>query len=66
MPNKTLYIPGPDVPMWDAAQRVAERNKISLYRLLVRALEAYLPIAAAEPAPQDRWARIASDQRPAA
>ncbi|MEU8158011.1 hypothetical protein AB0B94_30530 [Micromonospora sp. NPDC048986] len=65
MPNKTFYIPEQDTPLWAAAQRVATRNKVSLYRLLVGALESHLPAVAAEPAPQDRWANIAADQQAA-
>ncbi|MEU7170350.1 hypothetical protein ACIODS_12395 [Micromonospora chalcea] len=60
MPNKTLYIPERDVPLWDAAQRVADRQKVSLYRVVSDALEAHLPVAANEPDPQDRWANIAA------
>ena len=61
MANKTLYIPDRDQPLWDAAQRVADHKRVSLYRLLASALESYLPAAAAEPAPQDRWAQVAAD-----
>lgn len=66
MANKTFYIPERDKPLWDAAQRVAERDKTSLYRIVTNALESHLPAAAAEPAPEDRWARIAADQPTAA
>ncbi len=62
MANKTLYIPDRDQPLWEAAQRVADRKRISLYRLVANALESHLPSAAEEPAPHDRWAQIAVDQ----
>ena len=60
MSKKTLYIPKRDKPLWDAAQRIADRKQVSLYRVLTDALENHLPVAANEPDPQDRWAHIAA------
>ncbi|GGM26858.1 hypothetical protein GCM10011608_09550 [Micromonospora sonchi] len=65
MPNKTLYIPDRDVPLWEAAQRVADRQKVSLYRVVSDALENHLPTAVSEPGPRDRWRHIAADQNAA-
>lgn len=62
MPNKTFYIPDQDVPLWEAAQRVATRQRTSLYRLVANALESHLPKAAEAPTPEDRWATLAADQ----
>lgn len=64
--NKTLYIPKADEPLWEAAQRVADRRQTSLYRLLTEALEDYVPRAAVEPSPRDRWAGIAAGEAEAA
>lgn len=61
MPNKTLYIPDRDRPLWDAAQRVADRNKVSLYRIVSDALQHHLPAVAANPTPDERWANLAAD-----
>jgi hypothetical protein len=61
MPNKTLYIPPADESLWAAAQRVADRKKTSLYRVLTEALKNDLPRAASEPEPEDEWATFAAD-----
>lgn len=63
MPNKTLYIPDDEIPLWDAAQRVARLHKTSLYRVVAEALKNDLPRAAAEPpaSTTDQWAHIAAD-----
>jgi Na+-transporting NADH:ubiquinone oxidoreductase subunit NqrF len=58
MPNKTLYIPERDIPLWEAAQRLADRQKVSLYRIVSESLNAHLPVIAEQPAPEDRWTRI--------
>ncbi len=59
MPNKTLYIPADDEPMWEAAQRVARKRKTSLYRVVAEALRRDLPRADATP--DDEWAGVAAD-----
>lgn len=64
--NKTFYVPDRDKPLWDAAQRIAKRDGLSLYRIVANALEAHLPTVAAEPAPEDRWAHIAANEPTAA
>jgi hypothetical protein len=66
MPNKTFYVPDRDKPLWDAAQRIAKRDGISLYRVVADALESHLPAVATAPPPEDRWAHIAADQTVAA
>ncbi len=48
MPNKGLYIPDAEVPLWDAAQRVAKKYNVSLYRVVAEALKNDLPRADAE------------------
>lgn len=68
MPNKSLYVPPRDEALWDAAQRLADRKRISLSRFVLDALEAHVPKVAAEPAPTppDRWAEIAAEPQPQA
>ena len=63
MPHKTLYVSADDQSLWDAAQRVADRKKTSLSRIVAEALENDLPRAAAEipETTADRWAHIAAD-----
>lgn len=63
MPNKTLYIPDVEVSLWQAAQRVADRKGVSLYRVISEALTEDLPrqAAAADTKPADPWAHIAAD-----
>jgi hypothetical protein len=63
MPNKTLYIPDDEIPLWEAAQRVAAKRRTSLYRVVSEALQRDLPRADAEAdhKPSDPWARIAAD-----
>lgn len=63
MPNKGLYIPDADVPLWDAAQRVAKKHKISLYRVVADALKADLPRADSDGPlkPAETWTHIASE-----
>jgi hypothetical protein len=63
MPNKTLYIPEKETTLWDAAQRVADRRGVSLYRVVSEALTEDLPRqdATADTKPADPWAHIASD-----
>jgi hypothetical protein len=61
MPNKTFHIPDDEMPLWEAAQRVAKRQRTSLYRIVAEALENDLPRIAAKPSPEDRWAHIAAD-----
>lgn len=59
MPNLNLYIPAAEIPLWDAARRVAARRKVSLYRVVSDALQNDLPRADSQPA--DQWADIAKD-----
>lgn len=59
--NKTLYIPPADAPLWEAAERVAARHDMSLYRLVAEALEHHLPDAAARPTRTERWATVGTD-----
>lgn len=61
MPNKTFHIPEDEIPLWEAAQRVAKQQHTSLYRVVAEALENDLPRIAAKPRPADKWARIAAD-----
>lgn len=63
MPHKTLYVSERDLPLWDAAQRVADRRKTSLSRVVVEALTEDLPRQDAKTTetPADRWAHIGSD-----
>lgn len=61
MANKTLYIPPRDEGLWEAADRVADQRKTSLYQIVRQALDAQLPIIAAQPTPEDRWAGIGAD-----
>lgn len=63
MPNKGLYIPEAEVPLWDAAQRVANKYGVSLYRVVAEALKNDLPRADREGPvkPDETWARIAAD-----
>ena len=63
MPHKTLYVSDADISLWAAAQRVADRRKTSLSRLVAEALKNDLPRAAAELTiqPTDEWAHIAAD-----
>lgn len=67
MPNKSLYVPPQDEALWDAAQRVAKRKRISLSRLVTDALEVHVPKVAAEPAPPpaDRWNAVAAESNAA-
>lgn len=66
MPNKTLYIRDADEPVWDAASRVARRDRVSLSQLVTEALETHLPKLAEQPSRDDRWAQIAAEETPAA
>lgn len=61
MPNKTFHIPEDEVPLWEAAQRVAAKRRTSLYRVVSDALKNDLPRldAEAEERPADPWAHIA-------
>lgn len=61
MAVKKLYIGERDEALWRAAQRVADRRRISLSQLVREALAAHLPDAAAAPDPAERWAHIAAD-----
>lgn len=63
MPNQNLYIPAAEIPLWDAARRVARKRGTSLYRVVSEALQRDLPRAdeAAADTPADPWAHIASD-----
>jgi hypothetical protein len=57
--RQTIYVGDRDEPLWKAAARLASRNRTSLSRVVADALADYLPRAAGEPAPADRWAHIA-------
>jgi hypothetical protein len=59
MPNQNLYIPATDVPLWEAARRVARKRGTSLYQVVAEALKNDLPRADATPA--DPYAHIAAD-----
>lgn len=61
MAVRKVYVGDHDGPLWEAAERVADKRRISVSRLVREALEAHLPTAAAEPDPADRWAAIAPD-----
>ena len=61
MAQRIVYVPERDIPMWQAAEQQAERHKTSLSRLVADALADYLPRAAKEPAPADRWAALTTD-----
>jgi hypothetical protein len=61
MANKTFHIPDDEIPLWEAAQRVAKQQRTSLYRVVAEALETDLPRIAAKPTGEERWARIAAD-----
>jgi hypothetical protein len=63
MPNKGLYIPDAEVPLWDAAQRVAKKYNVSLYRVVAEALKNDLPRADVEGPVRslDEWSGIAAD-----
>lgn len=61
MAYKTHYVPDRDLPLWDAAKRMAGRLQISESQLVRDALEDYLPRIAATPGPEDRWAAIGAD-----
>ncbi len=63
MPNKTFHIPDDEIPLWAAAQRVADKRRTSLYRVLSDALQHDLPRldAEAQDRPADPWAHIAAD-----
>lgn len=63
MPNKGLYIPDAEVPLWDAAQRVARKYHVSLYRVVAEALKNDLLRADAEGPVRasDEWSDIAAD-----
>ncbi len=63
MPNKGLYIPDSEVPLWKAAERVAKKHGVSLYRVVAEALKNDLPRADAEGPVRvtDEWADIAAD-----
>lgn len=63
MATKTLYVGDRDGPLWEAAQRVADRRRTSLSRLVTEALERHLPdlVDAPEPPPTDRWNDLAAD-----
>lgn len=60
MAIKKVYVGDHDGPLWEAAQRVADRRDISLSRLVREALEAHLPQALNEPNPAERWADFAA------
>lgn len=63
MPNKGLYIPDSEVPLWKAAERVAKKHGVSLYRVVAEALKNDLPRADAEGPvkPDETWSHIAAD-----
>lgn len=63
MPNKGLYIPDAEMPLWKAAERVAKKHQVSLYRVVAEALKHDLPRADAEGPvqPSDEWAHIAAE-----
>lgn len=60
MPNLNLYIPDRDIPLWDAARRVASKRGVSLGRVVSDALSEDLPRQDAEQ-PAEKWAAIAAD-----
>lgn len=66
MAQKSLYIRDGDTPIWEAAERVARRNRVSVSHLVIAALTEHLPRAAAEPVPAVQWDEIGTDQPTAA
>ncbi len=61
MAVRKVYVGERDGPLWEAAERVAKQRDTSVSRLVVAALEDYLPRVVSEPDPSDRWAAIAPD-----
>lgn len=63
MPNKTFHIPEDEIPLWDAAARVAAKRRTTVYRIVSAALQSELPRLDAEAVdrPADPWAHIAAD-----
>lgn len=63
MPNLNLYIPEAEMPLWDAARRVAKKHGVSLHRVAADALKADLSRADTEGPlrPTDEFAHIAAD-----
>lgn len=64
MATKTLYVTERDLPVWQAAKRIAQQRRISESQLVREALEDYLPRLVAEPDPAERWAQLGA--KPAA
>jgi hypothetical protein len=60
MPNLNLYIPDREVPLVNAARRVAGKRDVSLGRVILDALMRDLPRQDAEQ-PSEKWAAIAAD-----
>lgn len=61
MPRQNIYVAERDRGLFDAAERVAKRDRTSLSRVVADALAEHLPRRAASPSPEDRWADIAAD-----
>jgi hypothetical protein len=59
--RQTVYVADREKPIWDAAERIAKRDGVSLSRVVAEALADHLPRRAAQPDPADRWAAIAAD-----
>lgn len=60
MAQKSLYIRDSDTPIWDAAERIADRDGTSVARLVIAALTDYLPKVATRPEAEIRWDDIAT------
>jgi hypothetical protein len=63
VPNQNLYIPAAEIPLWEAARRVARKRGTSLYRVVSEALQRDLPRADEDltASPAEQWAHIAAD-----
>jgi hypothetical protein len=66
MAQKSLYIRESDTPIWDAAERIADRDDTSVARIVIAALTEYLPKVATRPVQAVRWAEIGTDTPEAA
>lgn len=60
MAQKSLYIREGDTPIWDAAERIAERDGTSVTRLVIAALTEYLPKVATRPEALIQWDDLAA------
>lgn len=63
MPNLNLYVPEPEIGLWEAARRVAKLHGVSLHRVVADALAQDLRRAESEGPikPVDPFADIAAE-----